>query len=102
MVQTNEASGTIKVGFPMVFPFIIGQWYLFYTCHYCRTKQVLLRDPTEGKAYPEATYAAKCDFCSFEDQYDGATLEHYQHAEHPPSKIGIVLDCALQSRLQAD
>jgi hypothetical protein len=65
-----------------------GEWYILFECDQCKARQILFPDLSKGKAVLRATYTARCRKCEHVGQYDGETLERYQH---PPNADPITL-----------
>jgi hypothetical protein len=54
-------------------------WYLVVTCPDCKTRQAIIRDPSNGKATIRRTYTHECECCHSVNQYRPADIERHQH-----------------------
>lgn len=58
-----------------------GHWYLMFVCAYCKTRQVLFPDLSNGTSQINANYTVTCAMCGHGNSYDSDAIERYYHPE---------------------
>ena len=73
-----------ELPFHLMQDLVPGEWYLFVSCEYCRTRFALAADPSKGAApLTEKIYQATCPECKRVGFHVPKVIKRYQHPHGP-------------------